>query len=59
MNGWMEDSYVPLVYPGSPVSGFILSLFSVTKVIEGVAVRLLLLICIVVQDSVELPGYLF
>ena len=59
MKGWMEDSYVPLVYPRSPVSGWILSLLSVTKVTEGAAVRILLLIWILVQDAVELPGYLF
>lgn len=42
MKGWMEDSYVPLVY--RPVSGWILSLLSVTKVTEGAAVRILLLL---------------
>lgn len=55
----MEDSYVPLVYPRSPVSGWIFSLLSVIKVTKGAAVRILLLIWILVQDAVELPGYLF
>lgn len=55
----MEDSHVPLVYPRSPISGWILSLLSVTKVTDGAAVRILLLIWILVQDAVELPGYLF